>query len=305
MPIGPRQLQQFVAVAEELSFRRAAQRLHMAQPPLTQAIQRLERSLGLELFARSHGGVQLSAAGQAFLAEARRALAQIDRAVAAARSAAAGTRGRLRLAFVPSAGLGIVPQIVAAFRNLHPEVELELRGETTTMQLESLRTDRIDAGILVPPLRDAGDVRITPLAIERLVAALPAGHPLAVRERIHLAQLADEPFVLFPLVQGPAFLNAILVACQRAGFFPRVVAESPQLQMLLTLIACGMGVSLVPAAMRAVRFENVHYAELTDRPQPRYQLATASLAQAASPVLSHFLAVAQKAAATAAASSRS
>jgi DNA-binding transcriptional LysR family regulator len=293
-PFAPRQLAQFVAVAETLSFRGAAQRLHMSQPPLTQAIQRLERSLGVKLLERSRASVRLTAAGEVFLEEARRLLARTQDMMEATRRAAEGARGRLRIAFVPSAALRLLPAIIIELRRRYPEIELELRSETTTMQLASLRDDRADAGILVPPLRDAADLRTTPLRRERIVAAVPASHALAARTAIRLRELAEEPFILFPLSQGPAFLSAILLACRRAGFFPRVVQEAAQVQMILTLVACGMGVSLVPAAMRAVQQFNVRYLEIRDRALPDYQLAAAIRRNADNVVLGRFLEVARQ-----------
>jgi DNA-binding transcriptional LysR family regulator len=293
-PFAPRQLAQFIAVAETLSFRGAAQRLHMSQPPLTQAIRRLERSLGVNLLERSRASVRLTAAGEVFLEEARRLLARTQSMVEATRRAAEGSRGRLRVAFVPSAALALLPAIVVELCRRYPEIELELRSETTTMQLASLRDDRVDAGILVPPLRDAADLRTMPLRRERIVAAVPASHALAARNAIRLRELAEEPFILFPLAQGPAFLSAILLACRRAGFFPRVVQEAAQVQMILTLVACGMGVSLVPAAMRAVQQFNVRYLEIRDGAVPDYQLAAAIRRKAVNVVLGRFLEVARQ-----------
>lgn len=294
MPVGHRQLQQFVAVAEELSFRKAARRLHMSQPPLTQAIRRLEHNIGVRLFERGRNGVSLTAGGQVFLEDAKRMLERMQGMIGAARRAADGTRGRLRISFVPSAALGLVPLIVTEFRRRYPEVALELHGDTTTAQLDSLRAGRTDVGIVVPPLRDATDIRVTPLCRERLVAAVPSAHRLGAGRSIRLEQLADEPFVLFPLSQGPAFLSAILLACRRAGFFPKVVQESPQMQMIVTLVACGIGVSLVPAAIAVVQRANVSYLDIRGRFKPQYELAAASLKQADNPALARFLSVGQE-----------
>lgn len=294
VPVGHRQLQQFVAVAEELSFRKAAQRLHMSQPPLTQAVRRLERNVGVRLLERSRNAVSLTAGGQVFLEDAKRMLDRMQGMIEAARRAAEGARGRLRISFVPSAALGLVPLVVAEFRRRYPDVALELYSDTTTTQLDSLRAGRTDVGIVVPPLRDATDIRVTPLCRERLVVVVPAAHKFGASRFIRLEQLADEPFVLFPLSQGPAFLSAILLACRRAGFFPRVVQESPQMHMIVTLVACGIGVSLVPAAMAAVQRANVSYLDIRGRFKPQYELAAASLKQAENPVLARFLSVGQE-----------
>ncbi|HUF30416.1 MAG TPA: LysR family transcriptional regulator [Gemmatimonadaceae bacterium] len=292
-----RQLQQFIVVAEELNFRRAAQRLHMSQPPLTQAIRRLEAAVRAELFERNRNTVRLTAAGAVLLEEAQRIVALTKAAIDATQRAAGGTRGRLRLAFVPSAALGIVPSVVRAFQRLHPEVGLELSSETTTMQIDSLRSNRIDAGILVPPLRDAPDISVTNLRREHLVAVVPVDHPLGRTARIELQQLADEPFILFPLAQGPAFLSAILTACLGAGFFPRVTHEAPQLQTVVALVACGLGVSLVPEVMRTIRHYAVHYLEIASEPTPAYDLAVACLQSSRNPVIARFVGIARDTAA--------
>lgn len=294
--VGLRQLEQFIAVAEELNFRRAAQRLHMSQPPLTQAIQRLERATGVLLLERNRSSVRLTAAGAVLLDEARRIGALTKSAIAATRQAADGERGVLRLSFVASAGLGLMPSVVQAFRRRHPDVRIELRSETTTMQIESLRAHRIDAGILVPPLRDAPEIAVAALWRERLVAAVPADHPCADAKAIDLARLAEDPFVLFPLSQGPAFLGAILNACLGAGFSPRVVQEAPQLQTVVALVACGLGVSIVPEAMRAIRHERVRFIALNDRPAPAYELAISHWRDSPNPVIAHFLQIAREAA---------
>lgn len=292
--VGFRQLQQFIAVAEELNYRRAAERLHMSQPPLTQAIRRLEQAVGVELLERNRNAVRLTAAGAVLLEEARRITALAQAAIDATRRAAGGERGTLRFAFVASAALGHVPSVVRAFRAQYPGVRLELRTGTTTGQIENLRAQRIDAGLLVPPLRDAPDIEVQTLWRERLLAALPAAHPLADAPSIALARLAGEPFVLFPLAQGPAFLGAILSACLRVGFFPRVVQEAPQLQTVVALVACGLGVSIVPEAMRAIRHEAVRFVALEGDDPPAYELAIATLRGAPNPVIARFIDVARR-----------
>lgn len=292
--VGLRQLHQFIAVAEELNYRRAAARLHMSQPPLTQAIRRLERLIGVVLLERNRTGVRLTAAGAVLLEEARRIASLTQSAIDASRRAAEGERGLLRLSFVASAALGPMPAIVRSFRAQYPSVQVELSSETTTGQVESLRKQRIDAGVLVPPLRGASDIEVQTLWRERLVAAVPATHPLADERSIQLRRLASEPFVLFPMAQGPAFLGAILSACLRTGFFPRVVQEAPQLQTVVALVACGLGVSIVPDSMRVLRHEAVRFVNLNCDDPPAYELGLATLTASANPIIPRFVDVAQR-----------
>ncbi|HDR9796456.1 TPA: LysR family transcriptional regulator, partial [Burkholderia cepacia ATCC 25416] len=182
--IDLRQFRQFIAVAETLSFRRAAERLHMAQPPLSAAIRKLEDELGVSLLERDNRGSTLTPAGEAFLLEARRALEQAERAVAAARRAGAGLGGTLRLRFVDSTVNALLPLILRAFQERHPGVDFQLEEGTTAEQVLALRHDRTDVGLVVLPVADAGDVRVEPLLRDRMVAALPDGHRLARRRHI-------------------------------------------------------------------------------------------------------------------------
>jgi DNA-binding transcriptional LysR family regulator len=179
--IDLRQFRQFIAVAETLSFRRAAERLHMAQPPLSAAIRKLEEELGVALFDRHNRGSTLTPAGDAFLLEARRAIEQAERAVAVARRAGAGLGGTLRLRFVDSTVNALLPLILRAFQERHPDVGFQLEEGTTAEQIVALRQDRTDVGLVVLPVADAGDVHVEPLLRDRMVAALPDGHRLARR----------------------------------------------------------------------------------------------------------------------------
>ncbi|HHT8919147.1 TPA: LysR family transcriptional regulator, partial [Burkholderia cenocepacia] len=218
--IDLRQFRQFIAVAETLSFRRAAERLHMAQPPLSAAIRKLEDEVGVALLERDNRGSRLTPAGEAFLLEARRTLEQAERAVAVARRAGAGLGGTLRLRFVDSTVNALLPLILRAFQERHPNVDFQLEEGTTAEQVLALRQDRTDAGLVVLPVADAGDVHVEPLLRDRMVAALPDGHRLARRRRIALAELADEPWVMFAAHHGPGMHALIVTACAQAGFAP-------------------------------------------------------------------------------------
>jgi len=234
---GQKSLRQFIAVAEELNFRRAARRLHITQPPLTQGIQRLEAQLGATLFERSRSHVALTPAGAVLLEDARRILAQTERAIESARRAQQGVTGLLRVAFVPSVGLHFLPEIVHSFRDRHPEVHLELAAQTSGDQLEGLRRGSFDVGIVVSPARRSSDDEFEFELLFRadICAAVPGGHRLARRRRMALAGLADEPFVMLSSAQSPAYMGAIYSACSRAGFAPRVVQEASPIQAVLAL----------------------------------------------------------------------
>ncbi|MCA8243907.1 LysR family transcriptional regulator [Burkholderia sp. AU32262] len=274
--IDLRQFRQFIAVAETLSFRRAAERLHMAQPPLSAAIRKLEDELGVALLERDNRGSRLTPAGEAFLLEARRALEQAERAVAVARRAGAGLGGTLRLRFVDSTVNALLPLILRAFQERHPDVDFQLEEGTTAEQMLALRQDRTDVGIVVLPVADAGDVHVEPLLRDRMVAALSDGHRLARRRRIALAELADEPWVMFAAHHGPGMHALIVAACAQAGFAPRVVQQPRQMQTTAGLVAGGIGVALMPRLFVPMQPRGITFCELKGAGSPlAYELAIA------------------------------
>ena len=290
-----RQLRQFVAVAEERSFRRAAERLHVSQPPLSVAMQRLEADVGAQLLDRDRHGVRLTAAGEAFLHEARRTLVHAQLSVEIAQRAASGKLGTLRLSFVPSAGFAVVPRLLREFRKGHPDVKLILNGDTTVQQMEALAQGAADVGIVVPPLHEARGLRVKVFCQEDLVLAVPAAHPLAGAARVQLKDLANEDFVGFPIKEGPGFESAVMAACQDSGFIPRFVQTASQMQAILALVAGGLGVALVPQAMRAVAMENVNYVPVRKRTAAvRYALGLAYHPANQNPALTAFLARADR-----------
>ncbi|MBN9409305.1 MAG: LysR family transcriptional regulator [Burkholderiales bacterium] len=291
-----RQLEQFVAVAEELNFRRAALRLHMSQPPLSNAIKRLEDSLGKSLFDRGRRHVRLTAVGELFLRESRRTLGQAAHAVHLARHASDAKSGSIRLSFVASAALGPLPELVRRFRSGHPGVEVLLDSDTTGGQLESLRRGGTDVALIVAPLQDARGLAVHPLRDENILIALPAGHALAARRSIQLGQVARERFVSFPFAAGPGFESVFLAACQRAGFVPDIVQEVSQMLTKITLVACNVGVALVPASFAAVAMPGVAYVALHEGRKPlRYTLAFATQARHDNPLVDAFIAEARSA----------
>jgi DNA-binding transcriptional LysR family regulator len=290
-----RQLRQFVAVAEERSFRRAAERLHVSQPPLSVAVQRLEADIGVQLLDRNRHGVKLTAAGEAFLLEARRTLAHANLAVEIAQRAASGKVGTLRLSFVPSAAIDVVPRLLRAFRKDHADVKLILRGETSAHQLAALAQGRVDLGIVVPPLQENRELRVKVFSEEELVLAVPGTHALASIKRVQLKDLAGESFVGFPVKEGPGFENAVMAACQDCGFIPRFVQTASQMQAILALVAGGLGIALVPKAMGAIGMENVSYLQLRKgNATIRYPLALAWNPANPNPALNAFLAITER-----------
>jgi DNA-binding transcriptional LysR family regulator len=258
-----RHLRYFVAVAEELHFGHAAVRLQMAQPPLSQQIKRLEEELGLNLFQRSHHKVQLTPAGAVFLEEARRTLAQAEQAVRSARRAHLGEIGQIVVGFVDSAVYHALPPVLRAFRARFPDVELVLQELNPAGQLQSLRGNRLSVGFVRSVLRDA-DLAQEEVFEEPLIAALPHTHSLARRRRILLRDLAGQRFVFFPRALGPSFYDQVVSLCQSAGFSFRVVQEANEMQTIVSLVAAGLGVAIVPASIRNLRMPAVSYVSLAD-----------------------------------------
>jgi DNA-binding transcriptional LysR family regulator len=257
-----RHLRYFIAVAEELHFGRAAQRLHVSQPPLSQQIRQFEDELGVRLFERTTQRVTLTEAGRALLPEARNVIAQAERAVRAARSAARGEVQRLEVSFVVTLDHGLVSHVIAAFRKRHPKVAIGLSQMTSVEQIVALREGRIDAGFVRMPLDHRG-VECDLVARDPFVLALPATHRLARRRTIDLTQLAQEPFVMLEARQHPRFQAACLELCRHAGFIPNVVQESERLQNLAVMVAGGIGLALLPQSMTVFRTPGVVFRRLS------------------------------------------
>jgi DNA-binding transcriptional LysR family regulator len=257
-----RLLRQFVAVAEELHFHRAAARLHMSQPPLTAAIRRLEEEIGSELILRGNRTLGLTAAGAVLLGEARLLLQQADRALLATQDAAAGRTGSIRLGYVGSALYGRLPEVIRNFRQANADVRLELIEATSARQIQMLREKRLDVGVVIPPVFDAEDMQLQPFDTDRLAIALPRTHRLAQGDAVTIAALADEPFVLWPAREGRGFHSQVVRLCAAAGFTPRVVQEAHGMHAVLSLVAVEAGISVVPASMSGFRSEEVAYQHL-------------------------------------------
>ncbi len=284
-----RHLRYFSAVAEELHFGRAAEKLGIAQPPLSQQIRRLENELGVTLFHRTKRRVQLTDAGAAFLEEARKTLAQSEQAIRAARRAGRGEVGRLKVGFLGSATYGVLPAMLMAFRRRFPEVEIELHELKTAELVTALLERRVQVGFVRMPVKHAA-LHVRPILREPLLVALPEHHALARKPRVAFRDLASESFLLPPRALAAAFHDQVVNLCHRAGFTPRLGAEASQLQTILNLVAAGMGITLVPESVRNFGSRGVVFKRLPE-PAPMIEVAVAWRRDEISEVLAAFLRV--------------
>ena len=264
-----RHLRYFVAVAEEGHVTRAAERLGIQQPPLSQQIRALEAELDTLLLRRKPRGVELTPAGRAFFDEATAILARVGDAVAATKRVARGEQGRIGIGFTSSASFHpFVPRAIRAFRETHPLVALALEESGTTELAAGLRAAQIDVAFVRSPVGEAPDLTVRPLLEEPMVAALPSGHRLGnAPGPLPLATLAGEIFILYRRPVGPGLHDAIIAACDRAGFSPQIGQEAPRMLSTLSLVAAGLGVTLVPESMSRLQAEGVAYRAL-DRSTP-------------------------------------
>jgi DNA-binding transcriptional LysR family regulator len=288
-----RELRYFVAVAEELHFGRAAARLHMSQPPLSQLVRRLESELGLELFVRTRRRVELSPAGGALLGRARAAVAAADEVAALAADVAGGRAGTLDVGFVGSAAFGILPALVRRFREQAPAVRVALHELPSARQLAALVEGRLDVGFLRAEPSDPR-LRHALLAREPLLAAVPDGHPLSAGDEVAVGDLAGEPWVMFPRADGPPFFDLVVALCRAAGFEPRIEQEAVQMPTILNLVAAGLGVSLVPGSLGAAAPPGAVLRPLAADPA-RVPLVLAWVAGREGPALESFLGLARAA----------
>ena len=262
-----RHLRYFLAVAEERNFTRAAKRLHIAQPPLTQQIKALEAELGVLLFDRSGYRVELTEAGRLFAVEVSRILADVRRAVLLAQRAARGMRGQVRVGFTESASFNpLVMRTFQAFRENSPEVELALEERQSTELSAALSDGRIDAAFLRPPLHAGAGLTLHLLESEEMVVAVPVNHPLAKQTQVDLQMLAHETFILYPRAVRPGLAAAVIEACERAGFSPRIGQQAPQLSSTVNLVAASLGISIVPRSMEGLQPQGVRYLSLKGTP---------------------------------------
>jgi len=257
-----RHLRYFVAVAEERHFGRAAERLHIAQPPLSQQIRRLEAELGVTLLHRTTRSVEVAPAGEVLLVRAREILAAVDGATEDTRRAARGEFGRLAVGFTGSATYELLPKLADALRRALPGVVLDLRGELLTpAQVASLLDGTLDLGLLRPPVRERA-LAVEVVRREPLVAVLPQAHPLAAADSVPLEELEGEPFVVYPSHFRSVVHDAVEETCEAHGFLPRVALEVSETSTLVSFVAAGLGVSLVPESVRHMTVRGAVYRPL-------------------------------------------
>ncbi|HHW2079667.1 LysR substrate-binding domain-containing protein [Pseudomonas aeruginosa] len=261
-----RHLRYFIAVAEELHFGRAAERLGISQPPLSQQIQALEEEIGARLFERTNRRVELTDAGRLFLDESRQVLAQVDKAVLLARRAHLGELGELKIGFTSSAPFtSTIPSSIHAFRKAYPDVHLDLQEMSSRQALKALLEESLQVGVIRPlALPDA--VHWVELFREPLVAVLRADHPLAAgsEDGLAIAALAEEPFVFFPRSYGTGLYDQVIALTRQAGFSPRIAQEASEAMTIIGLVSAGLGVSILPASFRRTRVDGVVYRTLSD-----------------------------------------
>ena len=286
-----RHLRYFVAVAEELHFGRAAHRLHMAQQPLSRQIRNLEDELEVPLFHRTKRTIRLSEAGEAFLPEARKTLAQAEHAVAVAQRVGCGEAGRLHVGFTGPILNSVLPAVVRQFKRRFPEIHLELTRLPTNQQVHALLETELHVGLLHPPFH-APLLTQEVIYQEPLIAVIPDIHPLAkdAPAPISVKNLANEPFILFPRQVGPVWYDSIISFCQQAGFSPIVTQEAFPQQTILGLVAAGLGVSLIHASAQHIRQQGVTVRPLLEV-TPTLESAIAWRSDTTHPALLQFLAV--------------
>jgi DNA-binding transcriptional LysR family regulator len=283
-----RQLRYFLAVAEERHFGRAAGRLHMAQPPLSQAIKQLEQELGVQLFERTSRRVELTSAGEVFKVRSEEILAAVHSAAEDAARAESGEVGRLSLGFTGSATYELLPQLARALKDELPDVTFELHGELLTPRsVSGLIDGSLDLAFLRPPVRAPG-LTVHVIRHEPLIAALPESHALARQHSVPLARLADEPFITYPSHYLSVVHDAVFDACRKAGFEPHVTQEVGETSTLVAFVAAGLGVALVPASVRHLQITGTVYRPLAGTAE-EVGLALAYRAQDNDPVLRRVL----------------
>lgn len=271
-PVELRHLTGFVAVAEELHFGRAAERLHMAQSPLSQQIRLLERDLGVRLFDRTTRSVRLTPAGRALLEPARHLLAEASAVRRTVQAAHLGEVGRVTVGFAGASSYAALPVLTRAVTSELPGIELALVGQTYTGEaLGRIAEGSLDLGFVALPVRRGVSARL--VRRERLVLAVPDSHPLADRTEVAFAELEREPFVTFPVARGSAVREATVQACHDAGFAPRIVQEAPDSYNLLALVGAGVGVAVVVESARSIHLEHVVFRRLAGDDVPVLPIA--------------------------------
>ncbi|MCP1203096.1 LysR family transcriptional regulator [Acetobacter oryzoeni] len=284
------QVRCFVAVAEELHFGRAAARLNMTQPPLSRQIQLLEHTLGVGLLERTSRNVRLTQAGIVFLPEARRLLRSAEDAMLTARRAGRGALGQIAIGFTPSSSYDFLPRLISALQNEYPDIELILEEMITRDQITALASNRIDLAFVRPPF-GATDVTFQPVRYERIVAALPAHHPLAHRMAITSTDLEGQDLIMYSVLGGGYFHDLVQRLLVSANIQPRLIHRLTQIHALLSMVKTGVGMALIPESAARLGIENVICRPLAFGDDIQAELYMAHRTQDNSPLLSSVMAV--------------
>lgn len=287
--IDLRQFRYFIAVAEELHFGRAAARLHIVQPALSMQIKALEKHLGAELLTRTRQGVALTPVGTSFLREARRAVAQAERAEAVGRKAAGGEIGLLRVGLVGSAPFsGLLSRVIASFLNSFPDVEMQLVELTSDEQVERLRDDVLDVGFLRLPLISGANFEVVRLGQERMMVALQSSHSLAGQKVIAPSALRSEKFIMAGGRANAGLSAVVRRICEKSGFIPDVTQTVSQITTAITLVEAGLGVAFVPESFAAMQIGTIVYRHLRGV-EDVSEIGLVAMARGRSPIASNFM----------------
>jgi DNA-binding transcriptional LysR family regulator len=293
MKLDSRQLRYFVAVAEELHFGRAAKRLHISQPPLSQQIRQLETQLGVHLFERSPRSVQLLPAGAVLLAQARGILAELERTVELVQSTARGDRGLLRLGYTAASAFTLLPVLIRAFKKHYPYVEVVLMELLSSEQAEALLQQRLDVGLL-RPFRPQAELCAQTLVEEPMILALPADHPLAAQTQVQVQQLHAQSLIGFTRTEARYLQELVDDMLTTAGVQPHLTQRATQPHTMLSLVSAGLGVAIVPEAATQAPVKGVVYRPLlTQGASPMASVHLAWRASDERPLLRNFLDIAR------------
>lgn len=284
--VETRLLISFICVAEELHFGRAAQRLHIAQPALSRQISQLEERIEVLLFKRTQRKVALTPAGHCFLERAYQITADINRATKEVQQVGSGEAGKLSIGFIHSSTYGITPRILRHFHEQFPQVELELSEMTIADQVKALLEERIDVGILRPPISNHS-IQTQILYNDPFIVAIPDSHTLKNQSSIKLSALTNESFILFSQSSSPLFYSKIIAMCEKSGFIPKVVQRATQIHTVIGLVSAKMGISIVPSVAKNLHIPNVKFLTIQDSPPP-VQVALGWNKANDSPILSSF-----------------
>jgi DNA-binding transcriptional LysR family regulator len=287
-----KQVRSFLAVAKALNFSRAARTLHLSQPALSTQIKALEAHLGADLFTRNRRRVALTVVGKAFLPDAEMLLQQIADVESKVKRISSGDMGHLRIGFVASAMLTLVPAVALAFKKQYPLVSLELKNLPTVQQVEALREGRIDAGFVRMPLREK-DLTITLVDREPFAIVLPKSHPLAHKPALTVGDLAEEGFIAYGERWAPAFHQRWTGICRSAGFTPRIVQETAEMDTAVGLVAAGLGVAILPEGITR-RNRKIVAVKVLLREVTRSEIGIAVVERSQTPLLKRLVAVARQ-----------